>query len=341
MTDTAFTLPLGNEAAQRRFRAALDSGAMHHAWLFTGPQGIGKASFARAAALRLLAESADADGLPPGFAVGEAHPTRRLIEAGTHPDYRSLVRLPKDVDKPEGELARSITIAQVRSLQPMFANKPAMSPARVVLIDAVDDLERPGASNALLKNLEEPPTGTIFLLISHAPGRLLPTIRSRCRQLRFDRLGDDAVRMVLGAALPDAPADELEALVRAADGAPGRALGYAGLDMGALDAAMTSLASDGDPTTTVRTQLARTLAPKAAQARYEAFLDRAPSFIGNRAAKYSGDALRVALDAYDAARTLAISARALSLDPQATVFEMAGLIARLAPPRLQQRRAIN
>lgn len=335
MTDTAFTLPLGNEAAHRRFRAALDSGAMHHAWLFTGPQGIGKASFARAAALRLLAESADRADLAPGFAVGEAHPTRRLIEAGTHPDYRALVRLPKDADKPDGELARSITIAQVRTLQPMFATKPAMSPARVVIIDAVDDLERPGASNALLKNLEEPPTGTIFVLVSHAPGRLLPTIRSRCRQLRFDRLSDDAVRAVLRTALPDAAPDELDALVRAADGAPGRALGYAGLDMGALDAAMTSLARDGDPTTTTRSQLARTLAPKVAQARYEAFLDLAPSFIAERAAGQSGEALRVALDAYDAARTLAISARALSLDAQATVFEMAGLIARLAPPRLQ------
>lgn len=335
MTDAAFTLPLGNEAAHRRFRVALDSGAMHHAWLFTGPQGIGKASFARAAAVRLLAESTDPAGLPPGFAVGEAHPTRRLIEAGTHPDYRALVRLPKDADKPDGDLARSITIAQVRTLLPMFATKPAMSPARVVIIDAVDDLERPGASNALLKNLEEPPTGTIFVLVSHAPGRLLPTIRSRCRQLRFDRLSDDNVRAVLRGALPDAPADELDALVRAADGAPGRALGYAGLDMGALHAAMTSLARDGDPATTVRSQLGRALAPKAAQARYEAFLDRAPSFIAEHAAGQSGETLRVALDAYDAARTLESSARALTLDAQATVFEMAGLIARLAPPRLQ------
>ncbi|MGK3893797.1 hypothetical protein ABI043_14350, partial [Enterococcus faecium] len=89
---------------------------MHHAWLFTGPEGIGKASFARIAARRLLAEAADPDGLAPGFDVPVGNRTRTLIEAGSHPDYRELTRLPKDADKPDGELARSITIAQVRAL---------------------------------------------------------------------------------------------------------------------------------------------------------------------------------------------------------------------------------
>lgn len=327
--------PIGNEAAHRSFRAAADSGAMHHAWLFTGPQGIGKASFARLAAARLLAESADPSGLSPGFAVPESAPTRRMIAAGSHPDYRELIRLPKDADKPDADIARSITIAQVRALQPLFATKPSMSPRRIVLIDAVDDLERPGASNALLKNLEEPPAGTIFILISHAPGRLLPTIRSRCRQLRFNRLTDDEVRLALQRALGDGAPGELDALVRAADGAPGRGLGYAGLDIATLDAAMTSLATDGDPSNVARGQLARTLGLKAAQPRYEAFLDRVPGFIAEQAGQRGGEALRVALDAYDAARTLSVSARALSLEPQATVFEMAGLVARLAPARLQ------
>src|SRR3546814_4927885 len=95
------------------------------------------------------------------------NPTRALIAAGSHPDFRLLQRLPKDADKPGENLARSITIAQVRTLQAMFAITPSMSPRRVVLIDAVDDLERGGA-NALLKSLEEPPAGTIFLLVSHA-----------------------------------------------------------------------------------------------------------------------------------------------------------------------------
>ena len=194
-------LPAGNEIAHAAFASAMESGALHHAWLFAGPEGVGKASFARAAALRLLAEGALPGTLSPGFEVPEGDRTRSLIAAGSHPDYRELTRQPKDIDKPGQDLARSIPIAQVRALQPLFATTPSMSARRVVLIDAIDDLERGGA-NALLKNLEEPPAGTIFLLISHAPGRLLPTIRSRCRLLRFEPLDDRAMARVLRDALP-------------------------------------------------------------------------------------------------------------------------------------------
>ena len=113
--------------------------------------------------------------------------SRPCSKPRSHPDFKLLERLPKANSE---ELARSITVDQVRGLQPLFATTPSLSPRRVVLIDAIDDLER-SAANALLKNLEEPPAGTIFLLVSHAPGRLLPTIRSRCRLLRFDPLDDD------------------------------------------------------------------------------------------------------------------------------------------------------
>jgi DNA polymerase-3 subunit delta' len=218
----------------------------------------------------------------------------------------------------------------VRALQPMLATTPSLSSRRVVLIDAVDDLERPGASNALLKNLEEPPAGTIFLLISHSPGRLLPTIRSRCRRLRFEPLSDAAMAGVLRTDLPQASDAEIEALVRAGDGSPGRALGYAGLDLAALDGVMAAIAHDGDRTNAQRSKLAKALSLKASQPRYEAFLDRVPSFIAEASAERTGDALKHALDAYDGARALAISARALSLDQQATVYEMAGLVAKLA-----------
>lgn len=324
------TLPVGNDAAHAAFRAAMDSGSLHHAWLFTGPKGIGKASFAHAAAVRLLAEAARPGQLPPGMDVPEDDPTRALIAAGSHPDYRVLARAPKDADKPGQGLARSIPIAQVRALQPMFATTPSMSSRRVVVIDAADDLELPGASNALLKNLEEPPAGTIFLLVSHAPGRLLATIRSRCRRLRFDRVDDAVVAAVLRDKLPEASASEITALVRAAAGSPGRAIGYAGLDLAALDEAMTMIARNGDPSTAERASLARSLGVKAAQPRYEAFLDLVPSFIAAAGVERDGDRLKVALDAYDRARALSVSARALSLEAQATVYEMAGIVATLA-----------
>lgn len=318
---------LGNSAAHDAFLAALAGGALHHAWLLAGPEGVGKASFARAAALRMLAQGAG-EALPPGLAVPDDSRTRALIDAGSHPDLRMLIRLPRDAEKPDADLARSITIAQVRALQPLFATVPSMSSRRVVIIDAIDDLERSGA-NALLKNLEEPPAGTIFLLVSHTPGKLLPTIRSRCRLLRFGRLGDADTATVVRRALPEADGAEIAALVAAADGAPGRGLRFAGLDLAEVDAAIAAIAADGDADNGRRAALAKKLGGKAAQARYEAFLDRVPAFIAASARERTGDSLRTALDAHAAARDLAGAARGLSLDAGGTVWEMAGLVARL------------
>jgi DNA polymerase-3 subunit delta' len=319
---------IGNTAAQAAFLGAMRGGSLHHAWLITGPQGVGKASFARAAAMRMLADAADPDGGSTGLAVPEGNRTRSLMEAGSHPDFRVLARLPKDPEKPDQDLARSITIAQVRTLQPLFATTPSMSPRRVVIIDAIDDLERGGA-NALLKNLEEPPAGTIFLLVSHAPGRLLPTIRSRCRLLRFEALDSGEVATAIRTLRPEADEDEVASLVRASDGAPGRALRYAGLDIAAIDDAIAAIAQGGDRDNGLRLKLAKALALKTAQPRYEAFLDRTPAFIADAARIRSGPALRSALDAYAAARDLAGAAIGLSLDAQATVFEMAGIVATL------------
>ena len=319
---------IGNESAHEALAAAMRNGNLHHAWLIAGPEGVGKGMFARAAALRMLAEAAGRDRLAPGWTVPPESQTAHLIEAGAHPDYRELVRLPKDPDKPDEALARSITIAQVRSLQALFAPKPSFSPRRVIVIDAIDDLERGGA-NALLKNLEEPPAGTIFLLVSHAPGRLLPTIRSRCRLLRFEALDDGDVAAILRDQLPDATTGEIAALIKAGEGSPGRALGFAGLDIASIESEMAALADTGDPSNLIRARLAKLLGAKAAQPRYEAFLERAPSFIAERAKSLSGDALRTALDAYAAARELSGAAAGLSLDASATVFEMGGILARL------------
>ncbi|MES2753942.1 MAG: AAA family ATPase [Pseudomonadota bacterium] len=304
---------IGNAAARAEFAGVAAGSALHHAWLIAGPQGVGKASFARAMAAQLLGTTVD----------------NAMIAAGSHPDYRELKRLPKDTEKPDQDLARSIPIAQIRGLLPMFATRPTYSERRVIVIDAIDDVERPGASNALLKSLEEPPAGTIFLLVSHAPSRLLPTIRSRCRVLRFAGLADDEVAQVIARAMPTAGEAEVAALVAVAGGSPGRALGFAGLDLAGIDRALGAIAQSGDPSNAARSALAKALGGKAAQLRYELFLERAPRFIADRARQSAGGALKQALDLYDAARSLAGSARGLSLDPQATVYEMAGLVAAL------------
>jgi DNA polymerase-3 subunit delta' len=189
----------GHEPAIAAFRTALDAGRLHHAWLITGPQGIGKSLFARKAALRVLAQGQGAVARP-GLDVPEEHQAARLIAAGSHPDYAQLERLPKESGT---ELARSITIAQVRGLQRLFTTTSTYSPWRTVVIDAADDLE-PGGANALLKSLEEPPPSTVFLLVSHAPERLLPTIRSRCRVLRLSPLSSGDMEAALRGAIPDA-----------------------------------------------------------------------------------------------------------------------------------------
>ncbi|HEX8643430.1 MAG TPA: DNA polymerase III subunit delta' [Allosphingosinicella sp.] len=318
----------GHDDAVAAFRDGMASGRLHHAWLITGPEGVGKALFAGKAALRLLAEGAGPPVTATGLDVPDEHPAARLVEAGSHPDLMRLERLVKD----NGELARSINVEQVRGLQRLFATTASMSPWRIVIIDAADDLER-SAANALLKNLEEPPPSSVFLLVSHASHRLLPTIRSRCRQLRLSRLGADAMTSALRAALPDAGEDEIRALAAAGDGSPGRAAAFRGLDIGQLDAAMRALAQHGDATNARRSALAASLCLKSAQARYEAFLARAPSFIAAAARERSGPALAEALALWERAASLASSAKGLSLDPTSVVYEIAGLIAALAPER--------
>ncbi|WP_300396515.1 AAA family ATPase [uncultured Sphingobium sp.] len=320
-------LPIGHEAQARMLLAQAQSGRMHHGWIFAGPKGIGKGSFARALALRLLAGAAgpaiDGDGL----AVPEDHPIRRLIEATAHPDYAELSPIEKD-----GVTARNISVDQVRGLQRLIQSAPSLSPRRIVVVDSADDLER-GAANALLKTLEEPPSDMLFLLVSHAPGRLLPTIRSRCRTLRFDALNDAAMRRVLIEAQPGLSDVEMTALVHAGEGSPGQAMRFAGLNLAEIETALGELATGADEGNSKRLALVKALSAKSAKARYEAFLERAPAFIAQAARQRQGQALGEALDHWEQARHLAGGAVILSLDPAAVVFELAGHVAALAPRR--------
>jgi DNA polymerase-3 subunit delta' len=123
----------------RDFLGSLATGRLHHAWLLTGPRGVGKAAFARLAARRLLAGAAGPPIAPGTLDVPDGHPVASLLDAGSHPDFRQLERL----EKPTGDLARSVTVEQVRGLQALFGSTPFLSPWRVAIIDSIDDLERP------------------------------------------------------------------------------------------------------------------------------------------------------------------------------------------------------
>lgn len=331
---------VGHDGVIAEFLTAMRGPRMHHAWLFVGPEGVGKATAAMALAKRLLCEASDPDLSQQGLAVPPNHSVGRLFDAHTHPDFILLERLPKDTkvlreiersNWPDDlERARNITIEQVRSLGSTFALKPSYSRCRVVLVDAIDDMER-GAANALLKSLEEPPQGTIFLLVSHAPGRLLPTIRSRCRTLRFAALDQPSMEIALRNAIPGVASSELAVLAKAGEGSPGKALSFAGLDLASMESALRQIAQNGDPDNAIRSELAQSLSVKQSQRRYEAFLSRAPSFIAEEAKERHGIGLKAAVDAWSAARGLAESAIRQSLDPQMTVFALAGHVAALVP----------
>jgi DNA polymerase-3 subunit delta' len=284
----------GHSEAIEQFRKAWDSRALHHAWLLAGPRGVGKAHFARAAATRVLAQAAGPNFDAPGLDTPEDHPIAKLIAAGSHPDMRWLQRLENEKT---GNISRNIKVDQVRELGEFMALSPAMSNWRVAVIDSVDELE-PSAANALLKMLEEPPPNTIFFLVSHAPGRLLPTIRSRCRRVQFHPLSDDAMASVLGAQLPEANGTERQRLVSLADGSVGRALAFASLELGPLEQEAMHILRHGDADNSRRSALASQLARKAAADRYAAFLDLLPSLVAKEARTLTEPQRERALDAF-------------------------------------------
>jgi DNA polymerase-3 subunit delta' len=319
----------GHSEAVEQFRKAWDARSLHHAWLLAGPRGVGKAHFARAAAKRVLAEAAGPTFDASGLETPEEHPIAKLIAAGSHPDMRWLERLEKE--KGDG-LARDITIKQVRELGEFMGMTAALSPWRVAVIDSMDEINKE-ASNALLKMLEEPPPNTVFFLVSHAPGRLLPTIRSRCRRLQFHPLADGAMTSVLEEQLPDVDGAERQRLVSLADGSIGRALAFASLELGPLEEEAIQILRYGDADNSRRSALAGQLARKAAADRYAALLDLLPTLVAKQARILAEPQRERADDAYQRVRELTAIAPRLSLDPAATVFQLGGILASVAEPQ--------
>ena len=324
---------IGQNRAVEQFAAAWATRKLHHAWLIAGPKGVGKARFARAAARRVLAEAAGPAFNLAGVETPPDHPIVKLIDAGSHPDMRWLERLPRE--RGEG-LARNISVDQVRSLSELFDLSPALSDWRVAVIDTVDELEASGA-NALLKMLEEPPANCLFLLVSHAPGRLLPTIRSRCRRLDFQPLDDAAMTSVLEEQAASLSGAERQRIISMSFGSVGRALAFAELELAKLEDAALAILRQGDPTNARRSELALELGKKASAERYAAFLDLAPSLIAREARQAEGYRRERALEAYAKARELAALAPRLSLDPAATVFQIGGILAEVGAPASLKR----
>jgi DNA polymerase III subunit delta' len=222
---------IGHAAAESALLRAWQSGRMPHAWLLAGPRGVGKATLAYRFARFVLVEGAATDqgglfgggGSAPSdtLAISPSHAVFRRVAAGGHPDLFTLERglIHPDTKKPTNE----IVVPHVRRLNEQLRLTPVEGGWRVAVIDEAEAMND-NAANAFLKLLEEPPARALVLLVSHAPGRLLPTIRSRCRLLALPPLADADVGALLAAYRPDLSPDDRATLVRLGDGSIGRAL---------------------------------------------------------------------------------------------------------------------
>lgn len=312
---------IGHDEAWAEWRRAMAGERMHHGWILSGRRGVGKSAFAMAAARELV----DEPGVPQ--------------PAGDHPDILYLTHPPKNdaeaAKKADGkpwEAARNIKIEQIRQLQQRLTTRPTMGSRRAVIVDPADDMETPTA-NALLKSLEEPPTGTFFLLVAHRIGRLLPTIRSRCRVLSFPRVGDADMHAVLAREAPQASAEMREAAIAAASGSPGAAIDFVELDLGKVHQVMREIADRGDPDFALRGRLAGAMGARPDRKRQLAAIELARAVVASRMTGVAREQIPALADTHAALVRLGAQAPTANFDAGLLVMEIGTLLAGLAVSR--------
>jgi len=210
----------GHEDAEALLLRDFAVGTMAHGWIISGPRGIGKATLAYRFARKLLSQG----GRDQGSGIRNSDPRPLAsdfrIAANSHAD---LLVVEPVYDEKKEEYAREISVDQAREIARFLSLTPGEGAWRVVIIDSADALNI-NAANAILKILEEPPSQSVILLVSHNPGKLLPTIRSRCRQLRLKPLNEQQFNSAMQHIAPDIDAEELATLAQLSDYAPGIAL---------------------------------------------------------------------------------------------------------------------
>lgn len=310
---------IGRADVEAPLRAAMEEGVFSHGWIVAGPPGAGKATLAYRIARGLLDPTALAE--PNSFQVPAEARVFHLVAAGAHPDLFIAERL---WDEKKGKHQAEITVETVRKLT-QFLNRTASGGGwRVAIVDTADNMNR-NAANALLKALEEPPAKTLLLLLSASPGRLLPTIRSRCRRIDLPPLEDEEVAQLL--AQEGVPGDAAETLVAAARGRPGYALRLAaddGVEAIRIAERFLAAAAKGDDIA----RYASALTGKGAETRWEIFKaalgealsDGARAAARGRPALASPSAL---LSAWETATSLIARGEGLNLDRAQLVHALA------------------
>lgn len=306
-----------HKAPWREWREALRGDRMHHGWLLAGKSGLGKRDFALAAARELVAEA------------GIAQP------AGDHPDIHLLTHLPKDEKeekkRDEGkpyQTKRNISVAQIRSMQRRLTTRPTLGARRVIIIEPADDMEK-SASNALLKSLEEPPQGTFFLLVTHRPSRLLPTIRSRCRMLRFPLLDKAQLAAMIDETNSATDPVSRDAALQAAGGSYGAALSFVDQELAPIARLISGLLVQGDAQFAARGELTRLIGPRADRKRLQAIMEITQGLVADAACQAKNSTHRARLiDAHGELVTLAAQAPSYNFDTGLLTLEIGSLLVR-------------
>ncbi len=315
---------VGRNDIEARLRAMIEEGALSNGWLIAGPKGAGKASLAYRIARALL----DPESLASGGGLSMSSDARvfRLISGGAHPD---LFVAERRYDEKLQRYETEITVDTVRKLTSFLNRTASMGGWRVAIVDTADEMNR-NASNALLKALEEPPAKAALLLLSAQPGRLLATIRSRCRRIDLRPVEDEVISRLLQAEA-ELSAEEAAALARASQGRPGYALALAaGEGREAIAAAgdfLSAAARNGDVSSVINR-----LTGKGAAERWVLFLPVMLEAIGEAARQiakgerarppFENSSATALLDAHRELSSLAGRGDALNLDRGQLILAM-------------------
>ncbi|MCP1550024.1 MULTISPECIES: DNA polymerase III subunit delta' [Methylorubrum] len=300
---------LGHAHAEAAFAGALAVGRLHHAWLIGGPTGIGKATLAYRVARRLVADPRTLPS-PDSLDVPEDHPAARQVTALSHPNLVALRRVQAPGAK---TLPTRISVDAAREALALFgATAGGEGGWRVCIVDSAEDLNA-NSANALLKMIEEPPPRAIFLIVSHAPGRLLPTIRSRCRALALRALPEADVRAVIEGFPAPFPRPEPAALARAVslcEGSVARAVALLDPATAAVEAEVSALlAGLPEPDGRRVLKLAETLAGRDAEPLLATVLDAMQRHVAAEIDRRKGEGPASLLALVEAAERIASTAR--------------------------------